>query len=197
MSIFDELDPPYGTIVVDPPWRYTNNRGTQTRSRAGRSSTVAEGNYSTMGFDEIAALPVGDLAADRAHLYLWTTNPCLFGHENRRRGIGPVDILEGWGFTYVTLLTWVKSGPPGMGFYFRGHTEHVLFGRRGSAGIPAHLRESNVIESPRRGHSEKPGAFYDLVERVSPGPWVDLFNRQPRFGWDTWGHGYETQRATP
>jgi N6-adenosine-specific RNA methylase IME4 len=169
----------YRTIVADPPWRYQNARGTQTRCRAGRSQTVAEGNYPTMSVAEIAALPVAALADRNCALYLWVTNPLLF--EGRA-------IAEAWGFKYVTLLTWVKTGPPGMGFSFRGHTEHVLYATRGDVRIPPGRRESNVITAPRRGHSQKPDAFYDLVERVSEPPYVELFARSHRFFWDVWGN---------
>lgn len=82
-----------------------------------------------------------------------------------------------------------KSGC--VGFYFRGDTEHVLFAVRGELRIPAEQRERNWIEAPKRGHSVKPYEFFDRVERVSPGPRVELFARQPRLGWDHWGLGYE------
>ena len=171
----------YAAIVADPPWRYANTRGTQTRSKAGRGAVTAEGNYPTMSNGEIASLDVASIAADEAHCYLWVTTPLMFS-------VDPVAILKGWGFDYITTLTWVKTGAPGMGFYFRGHTEHCLFGIRGRLGIPAALRESNVITAPRRGHSEKPDAFYDLVERVSPSPRLEMFSRRARLGWDTWGN---------
>jgi len=191
-SPWAELDPPYGTIVVDPPWRYENERGTQTRSRRGRKGTTAAGHYTTMDNAEIAALPVGELAAPASALYLWVTNPRIFGHVNRHRHeVEPIDMVEGWGFRYITLLTWVKTGPPGMGFAFRGHTEHAIYAVRGKLSIPAERRESNVVTAPRGGHSQKPGAFLDLVERVSPPPFVELFARQPRLGWDSWGFGFE------
>lgn len=177
----------YRTIVVDPPWKYRNSRGTQPRSRIGRRAITAEGNYKTLTNAEIAALPVSNVAADESHLYLWVTNPRLFG-ERSRGEVQPIDILEGWGFEYITTLTWVKTGPPGMGFYFRGETEHVLFGIRGRLGIPAADRESNVFSSPRRGHSMKPDCFYDLVERVSPEPRLEMFARRARLsGWEYWG----------
>jgi N6-adenosine-specific RNA methylase IME4 len=195
VSTFADLTPPYGTIVLDPPWQYVKGprRERPVHGRR-RGSPVADGRYSTMTHEEIAALPVGDLAADAAHLYLWVTNPKLFGHDHSgkvRSGPAPIDMLEGWGFRYITLLTWVKTGAPGLGWYYRGATEHVLFGVRGAATIDSALRMTNVIEAPRRGHSEKPPAAYDVIERVSPGPYVDLFSRQPRFGWDSWGFGYE------
>lgn len=186
MSVFAELSPPYSTIVADPPWQYQKRPGAKSGSVMG---SMAEGQYSTMTNEEIAALPVGELAADQAHLYLWVTNPGMFGGRFGR--VTPRDIVEAWGFTYVTLLTWVKPGGGGMGWYFRGQTEHAVFAQRGMLGIPADRREPNVVTAKRGGHSAKPPAFYDLVERVSPGPYVDLFARQPRFGWDSWGYGHE------
>lgn len=182
MNEWEGLTPPYRTIVADPPWEYTNARGTQTRSRRGRSAVTAEGNYSTLRSNEVAALPIADIAADDAHLYLWTTNPIL---------PQAFAVLDAWGFNYITTLTWRKLGTLGMGFYFRGETEHVLFGVRGKLPIAAEARERNWIEAPRRGHSVKPAEFFDLVERVSPAPRVELFARQPRLGWDHWGLGYE------
>ncbi len=186
-EVWEGLTPPYATLVVDPPWAYKNARGTQTRSRRGRSQVTAAGNYSTMTMQQIAALDAGELAAEHAHLYLWVTTPLLYS--------GVDLIAEAWGFRPVTTLTWVKTGAPGMGFSFRGHTEHVLFAVRGHLPIPPNKRESNVITSQRRGHSEKPQAFFDLVERVSPGPYCELFARAPRLGWDSWGYGYETVSA--
>ena len=171
----------YRTIVADPPWQYANARGTQTRSRAGRSAVTAAGNYSTMSTTEIAALPVRTLAETDCALYLWVTNPLLFS--------GAADVVDAWGFRYITLLTWVKTGPPGMGFNFRGHTEHVLYATRGDVKIPPDRRESNVFTAPRRAHSQKPEAFYDLVERVSDGPYLEMFARNHhRLGWDVWGN---------
>lgn len=170
----------YRTIVCDPPWRYQNNRGTPTNSSRGRTATLAEGNYPTMSIPEICALPVKALADTPSALYLWVTNPMLFEARS---------VVESWGFRYITLLTWVKTGGAGLGFHFRGHTEHVLYAIRGEQVIPPHLRESNVIVAPRRGHSQKPEAFYDLVERVSPPPYVELFSRNhQRLGWSTWGN---------
>lgn len=121
-----------------------------------------------------------------SHLYLWVTNPRLF----REAGdlYGPNEIMAAWGFRYVTMLTWHKLGAPGMGWYFRGDTEHVLFGVRGKAGIAPGIRESNHFAAARREHSAKPDRFYELVERVSPGPYLELFARRRRYGWDVWGN---------
>lgn len=184
---WEGLHPPYSTIVIDPPWRYRETKGIVTRGHRGGS---AEEHYTTLSNTEIAAFPVGDLAAKDAHCYLWVTVPRLFG-DRYRREIAPIDILQGWGFEFKTMLTWVKEGALGMGFWFRGETEHILFGVRGNAPIPAERRRTNVLHAPRGRHSEKPGSFISLVESVSPGPYVELFARQPCLGWDSWGFGYE------
>lgn len=183
--MFPGLEPPYGTIVADPPWRY--NAATTVPRSAGRGAG-AEHHYPTLDNDEIAALPVVELAADKAHLYLWVTNPRLIADRRGRRDVTPQDIAEAWGFRPITLLTWVKPGRGGTGWYFRGQTEHVLFCTRGNLGIPPALREPNVIVAKRGRHSQKPGEFYALAGRVSPGPRVDLFARVTRTGWDAWGN---------
>lgn len=190
----------YATVVVDPPWRYSNARGTQTRSRRGRRAVTAEDNYGTMGNDEIAALPIGAWAAGAAHLYLWVTNPKLYGGRGRNgarsEAILPIDLVEAWGFEYVTLLTWHKTGAPGLGFYFRGSTEHVLFATRGGLAIPAPLRRANLFSSPRREHSRKPDLFYEMVEAVSPAPRLEVFARRRRYGWDAVGDEAPTSAAS-
>ena len=171
----------YRTIVADPPWQYRKAAEGGPHSRR-----WAEDVYPTMPMAEIINLPIREHAEDEAHLDLWVTNPRICGDRNSHDGITPFDILAAWGFEYKTMLTWVK--PIGLGSYFRGATEHVLFGVRGRLPIEPSSRESNVITAPRGEHSAKPQAFYDLVERVSPGPYLDLFARCQRFGWDTWGN---------
>jgi N6-adenosine-specific RNA methylase IME4 len=166
----------YRTIVADPPWRYTE----QTRMRA----RTAEAHYDTMPVSEIEALPVAELAEDDAHLYLWVTNPVLTEQRVDRNAF---DVVRAWGFTPKTLLTWVKPRW-GMGFFYRGQTEHVIFAVRGDLGVPPERRESNVFHAPAGQHSAKPDCFYDMVERVSPEPRVELFARRARLsGWDYWG----------
>ncbi len=172
----------YSTIVVDPPWRYAVNHP-GSNSKHVRS---AEDHYETLTNSEIADLPVRELAADAAHLYAWVTNPILT--EQRPSGPNINSIVRGWGFEPKTLLTWVKSeNGSGLGWYFRGDTEHVLFAARGNLSIPANLRESNVFRGSRGAHSQKPDSLLDLVERVSPGPYLEMFARRARFGWDYWG----------
>lgn len=180
--MFEELDPPYTTIVADPPWADIGRplTGVTRVSRQKRDRSIGA-QYSTMTTEDICAMPVGDIAAEDAHLYLWVTNLGI------RDGL---DVLAAWGFDFKTVLTWCKEGHLGMGRYFRNQTEHVLFGVKGSLRT---LDRSQItyFAAPKRGHSVKPPAFGDLVERCSPGPYVELFARQPRLGWDSWGHGVE------
>lgn len=157
---------PFRVVVADPPWQYDD---TATRG-------AVEHHYASMTVAAICELPVRDLADEAAHLYLWTTNSHL--PEAFR-------VMEAWGFEYKTLLTWVKP-QIGMGHYFRGCTEHVLFGVRGVLGT---LRSDarNWFEAPRAEHSTKPEEFYRLVETCSPGPYLELFARRARPHWRTWG----------
>lgn len=181
----------YRTLVVDPPWRQTagpgfdgrahdtrvkRNVGTRTNSR---TRPLA---YPTMSVEEIRALPVGELAEQDAHLYLWVTNRYI------EAGYG---IVRAWGFRPGTLLTWCK--PPmgeGLGGAFVQTTEFVIFARRGRD-----IRQRRVATTwwlwsrgyDARGkplHSVKPDAFLDVVEDVSPRPWAELFARRARLGWD-------------
>ena len=170
----------YRTIVADPPWQYsttlavTGNAPGRTKQR-GRSGT----GYETLTPDEIAALDVQQHAADNCHLYLWTTNT----HAEHAWGIA-----RAWGFEPKNLLTWCKP-PKGMvGFgVFSQASEFCLFASRGTPGGIGRC-ERTWFEWPRSAHSAKPDAFLDLVEQVSPGPYLELFARRQRLGWDTWGN---------
>jgi N6-adenosine-specific RNA methylase IME4 len=168
----------YRTIVADPPWAYEQSRIVTTAKRID-TRPEASAQYGTMSVDDVAALPVDDWAEDDAHLYLWVTNPIL-PHA--------FAVVGAWGFDYQTTLTWRKTGTLGMGFYFRGDTEHVLFATRGKLPIPPEKRERNWFEAAKVGHSIKPDSFLDMVERVSPEPRLEMFARRARMvGWDYWG----------
>jgi N6-adenosine-specific RNA methylase IME4 len=175
---------PYRTVVIDPPWRYTQKPPDKTGS-----GVSAEHQYETMTTEQIAALPVAEQAADEAELYLWVTNPVLIGARPSIRGyLEPVEVVRQWGFEPKTMLTWHKLGILGLGFYFRGDTEHVIYATRGTIQIPPAIRQSNHFAAARTGHSAKPDRFYELVERVSPGPYLEMFARRRRYGWDVWGN---------
>lgn len=199
--MWEGLNPPYSTIVADPPWPYdTSIKGTSALPHTvKKDGTVARGvdnmGYSVLSIDGLCDLPVKALAAPDAHLYMWVTNS--FIEEGHR-------IARAWGFTPKTILTWVKTHQDDparvsmkTGYYFRGATEHVIFAVRGSLPLQTSDGQPTAYLWPRIGaHSVKPDAFGDLVERCSPGPYVELFCRRPRFGWDSWGKGYESAVAS-
>ena len=169
----------YRTIVADPPWHYERTGISFTDATSGEFKGTGL-PYGTMTVDEIAALPVGDHADANAHLYLWTTQRYLWDART---------IAEVWGFSFVKVLTWCKA-PTGfsMGGTYGNASEFALFCRRGS--LPAQTRiPRDWWEWPRGAHSAKPEAFLDIVEQVSPGPYLELFARRARFGWDYAGDG--------
>ena len=195
---WEGLSPPYATIVADPPWPYRGGGESYVIPKPpGEWHTrgVERTGYTLATMDELQAIDVASLAAPDAHLYVWTTNAFM---------VEAHDLARAWGFTPKTILTWVKThhdDPERVsmktGYWFRGATEHVVFAVRGSLRLATDEGVPTGFLWPRIDtHSVKPPQFFDLVERVSPGPYVELFARQPRLGWDHWGHGYETERVS-
>jgi len=176
----DDLPPgPFGTVLADPPWRFVNRTGKVAPEHRRLS------RYDTMDAKEIAALPVADVMAGQSHCYLWVPNALI------AEGL---QVLEGWGFAYKSMLVWAKrrkdGGPDGrgVGFYFRNVTEPVLFGVRGKLRTAAAGRtQVNMIETRKREHSRKPDELYPIIEACSPGPYLELFARYPQPGWASWG----------
>jgi N6-adenosine-specific RNA methylase IME4 len=137
-----------------------------------------------MSINEIAALPVRELTDDRgARLFLWATNrylPDAFG------------VVTAWGFTYKQTLIWRKTGnPTPFGGSLAPNAEFLLVATRRSVPRLGRFREA-VIDGPAAAaigsHSTKPELFLDEIERVSPGPYLEMFARRTRFQWDTWGN---------
>lgn len=179
MSDFFGLDGPFGTVLADPPWRFINRTGKVAPEHRRLS------RYDTMDAKDIARLPVAELMADKSHCYLWVPNALL------AEGLM---VMEQWGFTYKANLVWAKrrkdGGPDGrgVGFYFRNVTELILFGVRGGLRTGPRARSMvNIIETQKREHSRKPDEQYDIIESVSPGPYLELFARYPQEGWTVWG----------
>lgn len=170
----------YSTILADPPWQFQNRTG----KMAPEHKRLLR--YPTMELKEILELPIPKLAAAKSHLYLWVPNALL------QEGL---KVMGAWGFTYKSNLIWYKirkdGGPDGrgVGFYFRNVTEILLFGVRGSMRtLQPGRTQVNVLSTRKREHSRKPDEVYDLVESCSPGPYLELFARFPRSGWDQWGN---------
>ena len=180
---WEGLNPPYRTIVADPPWHYdlVNPANPGLAGHVGRPVDRTPLAYSGMTVDEVRAVGVGDLADTHCRLYLWTTNRYLRHAWS---------VVEAWGFkAQDRVLVWCK---PPMGTT-PVTTEFILMGKRGKPPrMPWHNTTWFDWPRPHHEHSVKPAAFGDLVESWSPGPYVELFARQPRLGWDHWGYGIES-----
>ena len=166
----------YEVIYADPPWN---------ESGGGKIKRGADRHYPLMKTNDIIALGffLKPLIAENAHCYLWVTNNFL---------LDGLEVLKSWGFRYVTMITWVKDRI-GLGQYFRGQTEHCLFGVKGN--LPYKIVDekrqqgTTVIIAPRTIHSRKPKEMREMIERVSNGEnRLELFARQAAKGWDIWGN---------
>jgi N6-adenosine-specific RNA methylase IME4 len=173
----------FGTILADPPWRFANRTGKMAPEHKRLM------RYETLSMQDIYELPVAQFALPQSHLYLWVPNALILeGLETMKR----------WGFTYKTNIIWHKirkdGGPDGrgVGFYFRNVTEMVLFGVRGSLRtLSPGRRQVNFIAARKREHSRKPDELYNIIERCSPGPYLELFARHSKKGWAQWGDEIE------
>lgn len=160
----------FATITIDPPWDFSDEGDVNHFGRG-------KHNYASKSIDELLTFPVAELADTDCHLYLWITNRSL------PKGFR---LIDAWGFRYITCLTWVKPSF-GIGNYFRGQTEQILFAVKGSQPLKRN-DVGTVLEAHRgNGHSTKPDEFYALVESCSPAPYLEFFQRIQRPGWTGWG----------
>lgn len=170
----------FACILADPPWQFVNRTGKMAPEHRRLS------RYGTLGLERICSLPVAEIAAPVAHLYLWIPNALL------PEGL---QVMQAWGFSYKSNLVWHKvrkdggSDGRGVGFYFRNVTELVLFGVRGrnARTLAPGRRQVNLLATRKREHSRKPDELYDIIEACSPGPRIELFARGTRQGWKPWG----------
>lgn len=174
----------FSTILADPPWQFTNKTGKIAPEHRRLS------RYGTLKLDEIMSLPVAEITATPAHLYLWCPNALL------PEGLA---VMEAWGFKYKSNMVWHKvrkdggSDGRGVGFYFRNVTELMLFGVRGKNArtLAAGRRQVNLLATRKREHSRKPDEQYDIIEACSPAPYLELFARGKRKNWVCWGNEAE------
>lgn len=171
----------FSTIYADPPWRFQNRTGKVAPEHKRLT------RYETMDLEEIKALPVKEIAADKSHLYLWVPNALL---------PDGLEVMKAWGFEYKGNIVWEKvrkdGGPDGrgVGFYFRNVTEILLFGIRGDNNrtlAPARS-QVNLIRAQKREHSRKPDEIIPIIENCSRAPFIELFARGDREGWAMWGN---------
>ncbi|MCM0018528.1 MAG: MT-A70 family methyltransferase [Tagaea sp.] len=178
---FDPLRPlGYGKLIADPAWDY------ELYSAKGEAKS-AHAHYRAMPDDEILSLPVGQLAARDCAIWLWCTAPRLdFGMR----------VLKAWGFRYVTFATWLKvtrNGKDsfGTGYWMRSLAEPVLIGAIGSPAIDRRIaaRTPNLFRAQRREHSRKPDSAHRYLDGILPHAFgAELFARESRDGWASWGN---------
>jgi N6-adenosine-specific RNA methylase IME4 len=185
----------YGVIYADAPLRFKTYDNATTVAARATQNKPATVHYHTMTTSEILALPVADLAAKNSVLLLWTSPPFIELS---------LEIVRAWGFKFKTFaFVWVKADPlaffaapsMGMGYWTRSNAEFVLLATRGQP-KRLHADVSQIVIEKRRQHSRKPD-LYDRIERLVAGPYVELFARQTRPGWDCWGDQTTRFNATP
>ena len=169
--------PKFRTIVADPPWTKNQSSG----KSGGYGGAI--NHYSLMDIERIKAMPIADFADEDAHLYLWVTN------SNIDEGL---EVVKAWGFRYITMFHWIKP-KLGVGNYLRNASETCIFAVRGK--LPPKCRtQINWLISYPTIHSEKPREFMSIVERVSPGPYLELFcRRRPASNEKWYCFGNETE----
>lgn len=173
-----EVPTAFRTILADPPWDIQQ-----------RGARGAGQHYPLMSLERIKRMPVADLATPEAHLWLWVTNATL------REGY---DVAEAWGFTVRSPLTWIKFRL-GLGNYLRNATEHLLFATRGKATVNFRSQPT-WINAPVQDHSVKPEEQFAIIERISDGPYLELFARRrppSSRSWFVWGNEVDADISIP
>lgn len=166
----------FSCIVADPPWGNPGQKG----------KYGAISHYDLMSIDRIRQMPINELAADNAHLYLWCYPAVRRVAE---------DVMETWGFRFVDEFVWGKD-QMGLGQYFRHAHETLLLGVKGK--LPVQFRgQRSFAMLPRQAHSHKPEEVHQMVQRMSPGPYLELFARRPFPGWSVWGNEVASDIVIP
>ena len=167
---------PFRVIYADPPW--------ETPNRLATKSNPSSTHYPLMRNEDIANMPVADIAARDAILVLWVTWPNMAWMST---------VVRNWGFRYISGMPWLKVTKDGrpwiaLGRWFRECSELVVVGKRGKPPVPPLGSARNgIILAPRGKESRKPEEVAQWIESVSPGPYLEMFARRPRPGWSVWG----------
>ena len=165
----------YTTVSADCPWK---------EGQLGSRGAIK--HYDLMNLEDIKNMPVADLCAENAHLWLWVPNGLI------QQGL---EVMKAWGFEYKSIFTWIKPRL-GLGNYLRNASESILFGTRGK--LPIQFKaQPNWLFAPLQDHSHKPEEQYAIMERCSPGPYLELFARRRQPGWDAWGNEIDSDIVIP
>jgi N6-adenosine-specific RNA methylase IME4 len=173
-----DIDKKYNVIYADPPWSF------KTYSDKGKDRSP-ENHYNVMNFKDICNLPVNNIANDNSVLLMWVIDPLLDK---------AFKVIDAWGFKYKTVgFTWAKTNKKslgfftGLGYWTRGNPEMCLLATKGK---PKRISKSvpQLVVDQRREHSRKPDIMYNHIENLLDGPYIELFARTKRKGWDCWGN---------
>ena len=173
-----DIDKKYNVIYADPPWSF------KTYSDKGKDRSP-ENHYNVMNFKDICNLPVNNIANDNSVLLMWVIDPLLDK---------AFKVIDAWGFKYKTVgFTWAKTNKKslgfftGLGYWTRGNPEMCLLATKGK---PKRISKSvpQLVVEQRREHSRKPDIMYQHIENLLDGPYIELFARTKRKGWDCWGN---------
>jgi len=173
-----DIDKKYSVIYADPPWSF------KTYSNKGKDRSP-EKHYNVMNFKDICNLPVNKIASDNSVLLMWVIDPLLDK---------AFEVINAWGFKYKTVgFTWAKTNRKsegyftGLGYWTRGNPEMCLLATKGK---PKRISKSvpQLVVEQRREHSRKPDIMYNHIENLLEGPYIELFARTQRKGWDSWGN---------
>lgn len=165
----------FKTLIIDPPWPYDKTSG------HGKLKGYSDGHYAPLSIEDLGNLPVSAVMdAAEAYVLLWTTGPFL---------PDAAALVRRWGFQYITTAVWVKTTGLGVGYWFRGDHEHIIVGKRkGAPSFRTGLRSVFRFEAPRGRHSRKPSFLHETVEKIFPGPYLEMFARETRPGWTSCGN---------
>jgi N6-adenosine-specific RNA methylase IME4 len=158
----------YFVLYADPPWQYDNS---------GFDESAAQ-QYPTLPIDKICALPIQKLIDEKAVLFLWVTNPFL------KDGIA---VCDSWGFDYKTNFVWIKNKGPSMGWFNQSRHELLFIATKGE-GVHPTEKMISWFEAEVTRHSKKPEKVYEMIEAMYGGPYIELFARNDRTGWERWGN---------
>lgn len=179
LNNLDDIEEKYKVIYLDPPWEF------KSWSKKGEEKS-AQNHYSCMSFDDLKQLPISKIGCKNSIMFMWATSPLIPKQ---------IEIMEYWGYSFKTFgFTWVKTNKVspsyfiGLGYYTRSNPEYCLIGVKGSIGRPKNKSISSIISSPIRQHSRKPDHIHGLIESMYDGPYIELFARTDRNGWDVWGN---------
>ena len=169
------MSKPFSTAIIDPPWPYA---GASSHKKLSGYVKCAVTQYETIPMKDLMSLPIGEIVTD--YIFLWSVAPFVASGEAS-------ELLKSWGFIPRSMMFWHKNTGLGVGYWFRGDCEPILFASK-KASPAIRTNERSLFASKRLRHSAKPDIVHELVEKHFPGPYLEIFGRRSRQGWTVLGN---------